>query len=195
MNREQIKHHFNTLDRKRFLEEPFKPQSEDDIPLPIGHGQTISQPSLVLEMTLLLEPNERCRILEIGTGSGYQTAMLSPFAKEIYTVERIPELSARARHTLTMFGFLNIHFKISDGSLGWHEEAPFDRIIVTAAASEIPSELLDQLALGGKMLIPVGLPYHQRLTVITKTLDGEILIDDAGGVVFVELVGKYGWKT
>lgn len=193
MNRERIKQHFNSLDRKLFLDEPFQAQADDNIPLPIGHGQTISQPSLVFEMTLLLEPNERCRVLEIGTGSGYQTAMLSPFVKDIYTVERIPELSERACQTLTTLGYRNIHYKIADGSLGWPDEALFDRIIVTAAASEIPSELLDQLALEGKMIIPVGEPYHQRLTIIEKDPDKTIRIEDAGGVVFVELVGKYGW--
>lgn len=185
--------HYHTLDRSLFIPEPFKYEADVDAPLPIGFGQTISQPSLVAQMTILLDPLPTSKILEIGTGSGYQTALLAPFALSVFTVERIAELAWQAQNRFKTLGYTNIRIRIADGSLGWAEEAPFDRIIVTAAAREIPHALLGQLADNGRLIIPVGEPYAQRLILVEKDSRGQLKTTDAGGVVFVELVGPYGW--
>ena len=192
MDTQAFLRHHHTLDRAAFIPEPFKFEALVNAPLPIGYGQTISQPSLVAEMSILLDPLPSSRVLEIGTGSGYQTALLAPFSQTVYTVERITELALQAQLRFKTLGYTNIKSRIADGSLGWPEEAPFDRIIVTAA-SEIPPPLLKQLANNGRMLIPVGEPYTQRLILVEKDKLGKITMTDAGGVVFVELVGQYGW--
>ncbi len=188
-----LKKFFDTLDRSYFIDNEFKCFACLDRALPIGHEQTISQPSLVLKMTENLNLNEKCKVLEIGTGSGYQTAFLAEFAKEVYTIERIEELGAKAREKLERLGYKNIFYKIGDGSEGWPQYAPYDRIIVTAAAGKIPDELIDQLNVGGIMIIPVGAEGSQELKLINRDLDGNVSTTTIGYVVFVEMKGKYGW--
>jgi len=184
---------FKKLDRSIFIDGEYKEYAHYDSALPIGHGQTISQPTLVYSMTAQLELDKDCRVLEIGTGSGYQTAFLAEFAKEVYTVERIEELSLRAQERLKALGYGNIRYKIGDGSEGWKEYAPFDRIIVTAAAGKIPDPLVEQLAPGGRMIIPVGNKGLQQLLLICKDDKGNVNTKHLENVIFVELKGKYGW--
>ena len=192
MDYDKLEAYFLSLDRSQFLEGEYRKLSEMNQPLPIGFEQTISQPTLVLMMTYMLDPDERCRVLEIGTGSGFQTALLSAFSEEVYTVERIPELSEKARRRLDAMGYRNIFYRIGDGSDGWKEHAPYDRIMVTAAASKIPDELLHQLKRGGKMLIPVGPENLQELLLVRKNQDETVEVEIAEWVRFVEMKGKYG---
>lgn len=168
--------------------------ADRDSPLPIGYGQTISQPSLVLDMTLALGLEADNRVLEIGTGSGFQTALLAEFCQAVYTVERIQALSVAAQERLRSIGYQNVFFKVGDGSSGWPEEAPFDRIIVTAAAQTIPEELVEQLAAGGRMVIPIGDREQQHLILLNKDEHGQCAQKNLGGVRFVEFKGKYGWS-
>lgn len=182
-----------TLDRAAFVPAPYKGLAGDDHPLPIGHEQTISQPSLVTLMTRLLLVAPTHRVLEIGTGSGYQTAILAHFAREVCTVERIPELLTQARERLEGLGMDNIRYRLGDGTKGWHEEAPFHRILVTAAAARIPPDLLRQLAPEGILVIPVGDPFLQDLLVVRKDRVGQIRTQRIAPVRFVELVGDAGW--
>ncbi|MDM8534523.1 protein-L-isoaspartate(D-aspartate) O-methyltransferase [Clostridiaceae bacterium HSG29] len=186
----KIIEYFTNLDRSKFMAYN-KEFAKYDSAFSIGYGQTISQPSLVLEMTLLLDLKPDFKILEIGTGSGYQTALLSPFVKSVYTVERIKELHDEAVKRLNILNYINIYFKLGDGSFGWEEFAPYDRIIVTAACSVIPKELLDQLKNGGKMVIPLGTAIMQKLTVVEKDKNGEIKLNQIENVQFVRLIGKY----
>ena len=181
--------------RHLFVPEELRDRAYVDAPLPIGEGQTISQPYIVALMTEALELDEDSRVLEIGTGSGYQAAILAEIAKEVYTVERIPALLERARRILEALGYDNIYFKLGDGTLGWEEHAPYDAIIVTAGAPEVPEPLVEQLKVGGRMVIPVGDEFSQRLLRVTK-LDssGKVKIEDLGGCVFVKLKGKHGWR-
>ncbi len=156
------------VERHRFVPKEYKELAYIDEPLPIGYGQTISQPYIVALMTQLLELKGDERVLEIGTGSGYQAAILAEIVKEVYTIEIIPELAKKAEKLLKEeLGYKNIHFKIGDGYLGWKEFAPFDRIIVTCAPEHIPQPLIEQLKDGGKMVIPVGV-YTQELIVVEK---------------------------
>ncbi|RNF40304.1 protein-L-isoaspartate(D-aspartate) O-methyltransferase [Planococcus salinus] len=190
-NREQeIRTYFQNMDRSFFMDS-HKDMAFFDEAIPIGHGQTISQPSLVLEMTLALDLRPDSKVLEIGTGSGFQTALLAAFSDTVYTVERIESLHERAKERLAEADFSNIQFKLDDGSLGWEEHSPYDRIMVTAAASEIPQELIDQLANGGKMIIPVGSTFSQELLLIEKQQDGTLDTTLLNEVVFVRLKGKY----
>lgn len=182
------------LDRSFFIDNENKIYANYDSPLPIGLGQTISQPSLVHEMTELLELNKKLKVLEIGTGSGYQTAILAEFSGSVYTVERHEELSKKAQKKLEELGYNNISFKVGDGSYGWEEYSPYDRIIVTAAAGEIPKLLIEQLAPKGYMIIPVGEKGYQKLTLVMKDSQGRVTTEDMGSVTFVELVGEYGWN-
>ncbi len=182
------------MDRSKFLEGEMKNFAHHNTPLPIGRGQTISEPNLVLKMTLLLNLNKDCKVLEIGTGSGFQTAILAKFAKEVYTIEIIKELSLKAQKRLKELKCKNINYFISDGSFGLSEHSPFDRIIVTAGAKEIPKELLSQLANNGIMVIPVGPADLQTLKVVKKDNKGKITIKSVELVRFVEFVGKYGWS-
>lgn len=191
---DRIMEFFHRLDREKFLDEDYRDYAHYDNPLPIGHGQTISQPTLVLQMTMELELEKTHRVLEIGTGSGYQTAFLAEFAREVYTVERIEALSEKAQGRLKKLGYGNIRFKIGDGSLGWPENAPFDRIIVTAAAGKFPENLERQLAPGGRMLVPVGERKVQELVLVTKRKDGVTERESISQVRFVELVGDFGWN-
>lgn len=182
------------LDRSFFIDNEHKIYANYDSPLPIGLGQTISQPSLVHEMTELLELNKGLKVLEIGTGSGYQTAILAEFSGSVYTVERHEELSSMAQKRLEELGYSNISFKVGDGSYGWKEYSPYDRIIVTAAAGEIPKLLIEQLAPNGYMVIPVGEKGYQKLTLVMKDAQGRVTTEHIGNVTFVELVGEYGWN-
>lgn len=188
---EEIIAYFNQLDRSYFIEGESKADADLDIALPIGFEQTISQPSLVLEMTLQLDLKPDSRVLEIGTGSGYQTDLLATFAKEVYTVEKNEHLQLKAKKRLTNKNFTNIHYKQGDGTLGWEKHQPYDRIMVTASASEIPDELLNQLATEGKMIIPVGKDYIQELRLIEKDIDGSVRSTHLNDVAFVRLKGKY----
>lgn len=188
--RETITKLYHELDRSYFMEKHTY-LSNQDIPFPIGHGQTISQPSLVLEMTILLDIDSESRVLEIGTGSGYQTALLAKAAGRVYTVERIEELHLKARKRLSEAGYANIEFKLGDGSLGWEEHAQYDRIMVTASPTKIPQPLIDQLAPNGKMVIPVGPDLDQELLLIQKDAKGAIEKKRITKVRFVRLVGDY----
>lgn len=195
MDRQKLLDFFHLLDRSFFIDNEYKDYAGQDRPLPIGFGQTISQPSLVLQMTWLLDPHPASRVLEIGTGSGFQTALLAEFSAAVYTIERIPELAARAREKLEQLEYKNIHYKVADGSEGWPEEGPYDRIIVTAAAEKMPLDLVEQLAPGGRMLIPIGPAGFQELTLITRDQQGKIHTSVVGDVTFVEMKGKYGWSN
>ena len=194
MNEDDIAQFYHSLDRALFLDGGQQRFAYENRPLPIGYGQTISQPSLVLEMTLALAPDETCRVLEIGTGSGYQTALLARFASEVYTVERIGALQKSAKQRLDAMGFENIRYRISDGSEGWAAHAPYERIITTAAAGEMPAALIDQLAPGGIAIMPVGPAACQDLLKVRKTSDGSLEKQTLCRVRFVELVGRYGWS-
>jgi protein-L-isoaspartate(D-aspartate) O-methyltransferase len=160
-------------------------------PLPIGHGQTISQPFIVALMTHLLQPRPHQRILEIGTGSGYQAAVLAGLCRKVHSVESVPELATAAGERLHRLGYANVTTRTGNGCRGWPEEAPFDGIIVTAAAAAIPGALLDQLAPGGRLVIPVGGPgLPQTLQLVRKDDAGRITVDDILGVAFVPLVDR-----
>ncbi len=181
-----------TVPRHLFIDQAFWPRAYGDHPLPIGHEQTISQPYIVALMCQELGLPEGKKILEIGTGSGYETAILSVMGYSVYTVERYGELSKGARAIIKKLGITNIHFKVGDGSMGWKEESPFDGIIVTAGAPTLPDVLLEQLATGGRIIIPIGGRTSQRLQVIEK---GENIIEkrDICGCTFVPLIGEQGW--
>ncbi len=193
MIRQALEAYFRQLDRSFFIDNENKNWAYLDEALPIGYGQTISQPSLVLAMTDQLELEEGSKVLEIGTGSGYQTALLAKFSGEVYTVERIADLSKRAKERLNQLGFNNVYYQIGDGSEGWPEKGPFDRIVVTAAAGRIPPALVDQLKNNGRMIIPVGQRGVQDLLLITKDPSGNLHHKVLEKVVFVELKGRYGW--
>ncbi|QER42198.1 protein-L-isoaspartate(D-aspartate) O-methyltransferase [Thermodesulfobacterium sp. TA1] len=179
--------------RHLFVEEALRDQAYGDFPLPIGKGQTISQPYIVAFMTEALELKGKERVLEIGTGSGYQTAILAEIALWVYTIERDYELSEKAKKVLLSLGYKNISFKVGDGSLGWPEVAPFDAIIVTAASPQIPQPLIDQLAEGGRLVIPVGDEFSQILIKGIKK-NGKLITQTLEPVRFVKLVGAYGFK-
>jgi protein-L-isoaspartate(D-aspartate) O-methyltransferase len=179
--------------RHLFVPEGLRREAYDDNPLPIGFGQTISQPYMVALMTELLALEGQERVLEIGTGCGYQAAVLSRLCGWVYTVEVISSLSRIARNVVAMCGYDNVSFKVADGTLGWPEEAPFDGIVVTAGAPDIPHTLVDQLAMGGRLVIPVGDRFSQTLKLATKKRTG-LQIESHTGCRFVDLVGEYGWK-
>jgi protein-L-isoaspartate(D-aspartate) O-methyltransferase len=177
------------IPRSRFVPDDLRAHAEDDRPLPIGHGQTISQPFVVAYMTERLRLAGSERVLEVGTGSGYQTALLAHLAEEVFSVEIVPALAERARALLEGgLGLANVRFRTGDGAEGWPEEAPFDRVIVTAAAEEVPRALVDQLAPGGRMILPVGpQPEGQVLRVVDRAPDGALSESDLLGVRFVPL--------
>ncbi|MGZ4996731.1 MAG: protein-L-isoaspartate(D-aspartate) O-methyltransferase [Methylobacter sp.] len=176
--------------RHKFLPPNFRFLAYDNGPAPIGAGQTISQPYIVALMTDLLNTKPTDTILEIGTGSGYQAAILSKLVKQVYSIEIIEELSDNARRQLQKMGYNNVEVKTGNGNLGWPEHAPFDGIIVTAAAPYIPHPLIDQLRTGARLVIPVGLPYnYQELMVVEKKADGKIETRSVLGVSFVPLTG------
>ena len=181
------------IPRNRFVEEALAGEAYNDHPLPIGHKQTISQPYMVALMTEALMLTGEEKVLEIGTGSGYQTAVLAQLAQKVYTVERIRVLMVRARTILAELECNNVLFKAYDGTLGWQEFAPYDAIMVTAGAPGIPEPLLDQLAEGGRLVIPIGDRTTQELKRITKK-NGKYLQENLCGCRFVNLIGLHGWK-
>lgn len=186
---------FSRLDRLPFIGINEKKYSDYDVALPIGYGQTISQPSLVALMIDHLDVKANHRVLEIGTGSGYQTAFLAQLAGRVYTIEVIKELAVTAEDRLRRMGYANIFFKTGDGSEGWPEKAPYDRIIVSAAVGEIPPALISQLSPGGKMIVPVGEKDGQDLLLVSMDINGAVIKEFIEKVRFVEFVGMYGWKS
>jgi protein-L-isoaspartate(D-aspartate) O-methyltransferase len=180
--------------RHLFVGEALQDQAYGDFPLPIGEGQTISQPYIVAEMTQALEVTPDDRVLEIGTGSGYQTAILAELAFRVYSIERVRELFVGSRRLLDQLGYHNVVLKCSDGTLGWPGESPFDAIIVTAGAPDVPDKLVQQLTVGGRMVIPVGDRFSQTLLKIRKDESGTHTTN-LGGCRFVKLIGEHGWKA
>jgi protein-L-isoaspartate(D-aspartate) O-methyltransferase len=179
--------------RHEFLPEAIRGMAYADNALPIGEGQTISQPYMVALMTELLALKGTERVLEIGTGSGYQSAVLAELCEKVYTVERIKTLADRARSTLDRLGYRSVAIKVYDGTYGWKDMAPFDAILVTAGSPDIPAPLVEQLKEGGKMVIPVGTRYGQELIRVIKTAEGT-LKEQTIPCVFVPLIGNHGWK-
>jgi len=184
---------FLKVERHRFIPQDSRNSAYADFPVPIGKSQTISQPYIVALMTESLVLSGKEKVLEIGTGSGYQTAILAELVKEIYSIERFEELAIKAQDILKELGYENIRIKAGDGTLGWPEAAPFDRIIVTASAPKIPFTFIEQLADNGKLILPLGGSFGQVLT-LTEKIDGKIKASDICGCVFVPLIGKYGWQ-
>lgn len=179
--------------RHLFLEEALQDRAYGDYPLPIGEGQTISQPFMVALMTESLGLHKGDKVLEIGTGSGYQTAILAKLCRQVYSIERIKVLVDRARKVLDELRYYNIRIKIFDGTQGWKEESPFDAIMVTAGGPSVPLPLVEQLRIGGRMVVPVGDKYSQTLKRVTRKETG-LIEEDLEGCRFVRLIGKYGWK-
>lgn len=184
---------FSKVKREVFVPAELKEDAYGDFPLSIGEGQTISQPYMVALMTQCLELTGNEKVLEIGTGSGYQTAILAELTKQVYSIERIRTLAKRAEKTLEKLNYTNIKILVGDGTLGWKEFSPYDRILVTAAAGEIPSPVIDQLKEKGIMVIPVGSIYSQDLKVIEKG-KRRPKVKTVERCVFVPLIGKYGWN-
>jgi protein-L-isoaspartate(D-aspartate) O-methyltransferase len=182
------------IPRHLFLDEAFWPQAYEDHPLPIGEKQTISQPYIVAIMTEALQLTGTETVLEIGAGSGYQTAILAELAEQVYTIERIPSIAKRARKTFDQLQYKNIIITIRDGTAGWKEHSPYDSIIVTAASPGAPKPLLEQLATGGRLVIPIGDEFTQELIVYEKKDENEFKEENYGGCRFVKLIGEYGWK-
>ncbi len=182
------------LPRHIFVEEAMSAQAYNDGSLPIGEKQTISQPYIVARMTELLALTGREKVLELGTGSGYQAAVLATLADRVCTVERIRPLALKARKALDSLRLLNVNLKIGDGTEGWPEEAPFDAILVTAGAPFLPECLIEQLAPGGRLVIPVGDRVDQKLLVVRKGMDGSVTREEADDCRFVRLIGKNGWS-
>ncbi len=180
--------------RHLFVSEALADSSYGDFPLPIGEGQTISQPYIIAEMTQNLGLTGKERVLEIGTGSGYQAAVLSRLVYKVYTIERNNTLYLQTRKLFDRLKFHNIVTRYSDGTQGWKAEAPFDAIIVTAGGQQVPPPLVDQLAMGGKLVIPVGGQFSQELLKVTKTPEG-IVTENLGGCRFVKLIGEHGWTS
>lgn len=178
--------------RHLFVEEGLRDQAYGDRPLPIGAGQTISQPYMVAIMCQLLRLSGAERVLEVGTGSGYQAAVLAELSRKVFTIERVGFLAARARQILEALEYTNVLVRVGDGTVGWSDEAPFDRIIVAAAAPQMPVPLFQQLAEAGRLVAPVGDAHGQTLHVVEK-VDGEMRVSTDVGCVFVKLIGKYGW--
>ena len=178
--------------RHRFVPEHLCSQAYGDYPLPIGEDQTISQPYIVGLMTEILELQETDRVLEVGTGSGYQAAVLAELAAAVFSIDRRGGLADQARSILDSLGYRNIRIRVGDGTLGWPQEAPFDGILVTAGAPQVPRPLVEQLAVGGRLVIPVGDRFTQTLTCVRQTGEG-LKCEYYGGCRFVRLIGKYGW--
>ncbi len=186
---ERVMQAMQAVDREAFVFVSDKDLAFEDSPLPIGYGQTISQPYMVALMTDLVDVTTEDVVLEIGTGSGYQAAVLSRLVRQVFTIEKIPELAESARQRLKALGYDNVEVRSGSGYHGWKEKAPFDAIIVTAAATHIPQSLVDQLKPGARMVIPIGLPYmHQELMLVTKGKSGTTHTDSVLGVSFVPLV-------
>lgn len=190
---EAVRNAMAQVPRHEFVPRWEKPYAYENRPLSIGQGQTISQPYIVAAMTQMLRPHSKMRALEVGTGCGYQAAVLAEVVGEVWSIERIPELAEAAAARLARLGYDNIHVKTADGADGWSEQAPFDGILVTAAAGGIPTALIDQLAPGGRLVIPVGTGhYEQALTLVTKNKNGEVSEERGLPVAFVPLITGQG---
>ncbi len=185
---------FLEVPREEFVPSNMRRYAYKDGPVSIGFGQTISQPYMSALMIECLDPQPTDKILEIGTGLGYQSAVLSRLSRIIYTVERIPELAEQAKVILDKLGYDNVVVKVGDGTLGWSEFAPYDKIIVAAAAPNVPIRLLQQLKEGGRMVIPVGHRYSQILKIILKLSNGEVVEKEETPCIFVPLIGEDGWQ-
>lgn len=182
------------IPRHFFVPDALAQQAYGDHALPIGDMQTISQPYMVARMTELLEVDKDSKVLEIGSGSGYQTAVLSVVAGQIFALERIPDLSRAGQANIRKLGCYNATIKCFDGTVGWKEYAPYDAILVAAGSPEIPQPLVDQLKVGGRLVLPVGTAKDQTLVRVIRTEDGT-KIEEHGACVFVKLIGKYGWSS
>lgn len=181
--------------RHRFVEEALADQAYQDAPLPIGEKQTISQPYMVAVMTEALQLKGSETVLEVGTGSGYQAAVLALLADRVFSLERISTLARRARRTLDENGFSKVNIRLADGTLGWRDMAPFDGILVTAGAPGIPQDYLDQLTVGGRLVIPVGDRASQVLVRVTRVAEGEYREEEMLSCRFVPLIGSQGWQN
>jgi len=179
--------------RHLFVDEALRDRAYGDHALPIGEEQTISQPYIVALMTSLLALTGREKVLEVGTGSGYQTAVLAEIARRVCSIERLPRLGQRARAILDGLGYSNVWVRVGGGTLGWPDEAPFDRILVTAGGPSVPPPLFEQLAAGGRMVLPLGDLEAQTLTVV-ESVNGTMKLTPHGDCKFVRLVGKYAWE-
>ncbi len=190
---------FLKVPREEFVREKYRVSAYDDQPLPIGYGQTISAPSMIAIMLESLDVKKGQKVLEIGTGSGYNAALLAELVGpegKVVSIERIPELANFGRENLRRTGYDWVKVIVGDGTEGYKEEAPWDRILVTACAPQIPKPLIEQLAVGGKLGAPLGTNYmHQTWTVIEKETNGGLKYEEKGGCAFVPLVGKYGWRS
>jgi protein-L-isoaspartate(D-aspartate) O-methyltransferase len=180
--------------RHEFVGEPYQSHAYDDNPLPIGEGQTISQPYIVALMLELLEPAPDQTVLEIGTGSGYQTALLAELVRHVYSIERHTSLARAAQNTLRRLGYANVTLEVGDGSAGLPAHAPYDGIVVAAAAPNLPRSLFDQMKDGGRLVIPIGLPDSQQLLLVKK-LEGKPVVFEQIGCRFVPLVGEHGYRS
>jgi len=190
---ERVLQAMREVPRHLFVREHLRAQAYGDHALPIAGGQTISQPYVVARMTELLDVQPHCSVLEIGSGSGYQTAILARLARRVYSLERVPELARLAIQRIRELGLDNVKIQIFDGTVGWSEVAPFDRILVTAGAPKVPAPLLDQLAAEGRLLVPEGDRDTQRLVLYLKTARGAVRRRPGEEVTFVPLVGRHGW--
>jgi protein-L-isoaspartate(D-aspartate) O-methyltransferase len=185
-----------TIPRHFFVDEALRDQAYNDNPLPIDERQTISQPYIVALMTEALNLRGNEKVLELGTGSGYQTAILAELAERVFSVERIASLASGARKILDALSYYNVAIRVGDGTYGWREESPFDAIIATAGAPDIPKTLIEQLAIGGRLVIPVGGRHSQALIKLTRLSQdiSDVKKEDLGGCRFVDLIGDHGWE-
>src|SRR4051812_2053376 len=191
---DRVLHAMEGVPRHQFVPEPLRVDAYADMPLPIGSGQTISQPYIVAAMLEALQVRESDRVLEIGAGSGYMSALLSEIAAEVFGIERHEQLAERARAVLQMLGYRNVRIIVADGSMGYRPAAPYDRIIASAAAPLIPPALIEQLAEGGRMVIPVGPPHTQQLQLVRKT-DGEVNVTMLDPCRFVPMIGESAYRA
>ena len=186
---------FEKVPRHRFIDQKFCKDAYADYPLPIDNGQTISQPYMVALMVQILDIKNTDKVLEIGTGSGYETAILAELAKEVFSVERFKGLTEKAGSVLKEMGYGNIMLKTGDGTEGWQEFAPFDKIVVTASAEKVPESFIGQLGQPGRLVMPVGPRPSQSLVFLEKDKRGEVSQKEICGCVFVPLIGRYGWEV
>lgn len=182
-----------TVPRHLFVEEALRSQAYEDHPLPIGYGQTISQPFIVALMTTVLNVRPGMKVLEIGTGSGYQAAILAEMGADVYSVERVQPLYSAALTRLNKMRYFNVHLKLDDGTMGWPAESPFQRIMVTAGGPDVPPPLLEQLDESGILIIPVGARQRSQELIRFVKKKGKIMKANLGAVMFVDLVGAHGW--
>jgi protein-L-isoaspartate(D-aspartate) O-methyltransferase len=193
---ERVLRAMEKIPRHLFIDEGLIDQAYNDNPLPIGEKQTISQPYIVAIMTEALELKGHEKVLELGTGSGYQAAILAELADRVFTIERIAALAQKARKLLESLNYYNVVIRVGDGTYGWREESPFDAIVVSAGSPSIPRTLVEQLAVGGRLVIPVGGRYSQSLIKLTRLSENpdDVKKEDLGGCRFVNLIGEHGWK-